>query len=307
MRGGKAVLGFFLFFLMGGAAGAAEELSVVRSTDLPKTVITSRSARVLGKGSSVEFTGNVTLTRGNDFLSADRLVTEDKNNVARAWGQVFFRRDGAEEPVRWEAWGDRGVYDTGLSSGTLWGEQKPAHARRTPLGNDALSGGIVDMVASEIALMRVDRSTGHDRPCCGDCQRSGGVYLKSVEAGPLSRVTELWADRSDFDGPSDRFRLEGAFAPTGAFAQKGAFSPGGGGTESDPEGPPLPLDRPYARQTQGREKRELRGEIIDLHPSEKRLVVQKAVRANLLFETGRSSVGVKGKTGKEDKTGVSAR
>jgi lipopolysaccharide export system protein LptA len=91
---------------------AAEDLAVERSTESPKTVITSRSARVLGKGQSVEFTGNVKLTRGNDFMSADRLVTEDNNRLARAWGKVFFRRDGAEEPVRWEAWGDRAVYDT---------------------------------------------------------------------------------------------------------------------------------------------------------------------------------------------------
>jgi hypothetical protein len=266
---------------VGGIVSAAE-LAVSRSTDLPKTVITSQSARVLGKGSSVEFTGNVTLTRGNDFLSTDRLVTEDNNNVARAFGKVFFRRDGTGELLRWEAWGDRGVYDSALSSGTVWGDRAPARARRTPLSGDALPGGVVEMVASEISLTQVERSSGTSGLSAGIVTGRGGVYLRSVETGPPARVTEVWSDRSDFDGPADRFRMEGAFVPHGPFA--GSEGDGERGRAGG-EGPPLPLDRPYARQTQGREKRELRGETIDVHPAEKRLVVRKAVKANVLFET----------------------
>jgi len=263
------------------AAGsvAAEELAVVRSTDLPKTVIVSKSARVLGKGQSVEFTGDVTLTRGTDFMSADRLVTEDNNNVARAWGRVFFRRDGAEEPVRWEAWGDRAVYDTSVASGTLWGETQPARARRTPQGGADMTGGVVEMVAPEIDFSRVNRSTGTTPLSAGIVNGRGGVYLKSVESGKVSRVTELWADRSNFDGPADRFRLEGAFAPAGAFG--GSSSEGGFVFPGVPGG----VDRPYARQGQGRDKRELRGQVIVLHPSSRRLEVERAVQANLLFES----------------------
>jgi hypothetical protein len=260
----------FFLVLFVAVTAAAEDLAVVRSTDLPKTVITSKSARVLGKGQSVEFTGDVTLTRGNDFMSADRLVTEDNNAVARAWGQVFFRRDGGEDPVRWEAWGDRAVYDTSVASGTLWGERQRALARRTPNGVAALAGGVVEMQAPEISFSRVSRSTGTSALSAGIVNGRGGVYLKSVEAGPAPRVTELWADRSDFDGPADCFRLEGAYA----LANGGA----------EPEGPPASLDRPYARQSQGREKRELRGKVILLHPSIRRLEVERAVQANLLFE-----------------------
>lgn len=283
-EGRRQIIGLIL--LVGGIGSAAEE-GVVRSTGLPKTVITSRSARVLGKGQSVEFTGNVTLTRGNDYLSADRLVTENNNTVARAWGQVVFRRDGAEEPVRWEAWGDRAVYDTSLSSGTLWGESRPARSRRTPNGAAAMAGGVVEMVAPEISFSRVLRSTGTSDLSAGIVNGRGGVYLKSLEAGPPPRVTELWADRSDFDGPADCFRLAGTFVPWH------------GGAE--PEGdPPALLDRPYARQRQGRDQRELRGEIIVLHPSRRRLEVERAVQAYLLFEPGRSSVPAgKEKKGKE--------
>lgn len=293
-----------MFVLFMAVTAAAEDLAVVRSTDLPKTVITSQSARVLGKGQSVEFTGNVTLTRGNDFMSADRLVTEDNNNVARAWGQVFFRRDGAEEPVRWEAWGDRAVYDTSLASGTLWGESQPARSRRTPNGVVAMAGGVVEMVAPEISFSRVTRSTGTSDLSAGIVNGRGGVYLKSLEAGPPPRVTELWADRSDFDGPADCFRLSGAFAPKGASAPKGAFVPGGEGPwrgGAAPEGgPPVPLDRPYARQRQGRDQRELRGEIIVLHPSSRRLEVERAVQTYLLFEPSRSpATEGKEKKGKE--------
>jgi hypothetical protein len=317
-----------VFCLFWGGLCAAE-FGVVQSTEVPKTVITSLSARVLGKGSSVEFKGNVQLTRGSDFLSADRLVTEDNNNVARAFGNVFFRREDVGEVVRWEAWGDRGVYDSGLSSGTLWGENSPARARRTPLSGAALPGGAVEMVAPEIFFTRVDSSSGTSALSAGIVRGRGGVYLKSVEAGLLGRTTEVWSDRSDFDGPADRFRMEGAFAPKGAFAPNGAFATSGAfGTDGAfapngaipssgmfsfngllavGAGPPLPLDRPYARQTQGLGKRELRGEIIDLHPSEKRLVVRRSVKADLLFETRRTGAGEKEKMVKESKPGVPAR
>ncbi len=296
--------GAWVLLLMGVSSLSASEVAVERSTEAPKTVITSQSARVLGKGQSTEFLGDVKLTRGNDFMSADRLVTEDNNAIARAWGHVFFRRDGTEEPVRWEAWGDRAVYETAAASGTLWGETRMARARRTPNGDEAMAGGVVEMVAPEITLARVSRSTGTSALSAGIVTGRGGVYLKSVEAGTVPRVTELWSDRSYFDGPADLFRLEGAFAPPGALASSGAFAPAPGGV--DRVGPPVLTDRPYARQGQGREKRELRGEIIVLHPSERRLVVERGVRADLLYEAGRSPAERKGKK-KEETTGVPAR
>lgn len=273
------------FFLLAAAIARAEipsavsrgdASSVIRSTEGVKTVITSKSARVLRKGDSVEFTGDVQLTRGHDFMSADRLVTEDNNNVARAWGKVFFRRDGPGEPICWEAWGDRSVYNSAASSGTLWGESQPAHARRTPREENDLPGGVVDMFASEITLTRVEKSSGTSDLSAGIVKGRGGVYLKSMGGASPVRVTELWADRSDFDGPSDRFRLEGAFAATGAFVSQSTF------TGLPPEGGAPP--RPFGRQTQGRDVRELSGEVIDLHPSERRLVVQRSVQAHVLFE-----------------------
>lgn len=294
MRGASVLL------LFGAASLAASDVSVARSTETPKTIITSQSARVIGKGQSTEFKGDVKLTRGNDFMSADRLVTKDNNAIAQAWGHVYFRRDGFQEPVRWEAWGDRAVYETTIASGTLWGETRMARARRTPNGEKLMAGGVVEMVAPEITLARVTRSAGTSDLSAGIVTGRGGVYLKSVEAGPVSRVTELWSDRSYFDGPADLFRLEGAFATPGA---NGPTSEG-----VDRVGPPILTDRPYARQGQGREKRELRGEVIILHPSERRLVVERGVRADLLYQAGRSlDTQRKGKKKKETQTGVPPR
>jgi lipopolysaccharide transport protein LptA len=261
---GVGVLGVLL-------GGRGPVLSAEVSTDLPKTVITSQSARVMGKGQSVEFTGKVTLTRGDDFLSADRLVTEDKNTWARAWGNVFFRRTSSEEGVLWEAWGDRAVYDTQTASGTLWGKNQPARARRTSALSGKVSGGTVNMLASQITLAQAHRSTATSELSTGILYGLGGVYIKSVETAPLDRVTELWSDRVHFDGPADRFRMEGAFVSWAAGAPAGDPPPG--------------LDRPYARQIQGLDRRELRGTIIDMHPESRRLVVEKMVRADLVYES----------------------
>ncbi|MBL8023755.1 MAG: hypothetical protein JNK54_05670 [Elusimicrobia bacterium] len=275
---------------LGGGVLAAEN-PVVVSTDLPKTIITSESARVIGKGESVEFLGKVTLTRGSDFLSADRLVTEEKNTFARAWGSVFFRRESSDQPVLWEAWGDRAVYDTQTASGTLWGKGRPARARRTPEVKGRVSGGTVDMESPQITLARVERSTSSAGVSAGVVQGSGGVYLRSVERGPVDRLTELWSDRVDFDGPLDRFRLEGAFVPWSGMAVPG--------------GPPPALDRPYARQIHGWDKRELRGLLIDMHPTDRRLVVEKRVRADLLYESAVTTPAGESREG--GNTGVSNR
>ena len=76
----------------------------------PKTVITSKKVQVLQRGRAVEFTGDVTLTREGDRLTADRVVTEEGNTVARAWGHVALSRNSPVENLTWEAWGDEAAY-----------------------------------------------------------------------------------------------------------------------------------------------------------------------------------------------------
>lgn len=288
--------GRLLFFAVLAVAGeaAAGGPDVGVSTAAPKAVITSRSVRVLDKGGRVEFTGDVKLTRGDDFLSTDRLVTEEATNVSRATGHVYFRQENAGEGVRWEAWGERGVYDSEVASGTLWGNSPPARARRTPLGPGATPGGKVDLEAPEISFARVAVSTAPGSRALGRARAAGGVYVKSAEDVPIPRVTEMWSDRADYDGPADRFRLEGAFRPWPGLPPPGD--------------PPARLDRPYARQVQGSERRQLRGEIINFHPAARRLVVERAVRAQILFDSSKSANGAGSEIkGKERKTGVPAR
>jgi lipopolysaccharide export system protein LptA len=118
---------FFLLALAaltGPAAGAEKEA--------PKTVIKGARMEVLQKGEVTEFRGGVTLTRGSDFMSADRMVSREKEGVTRAWGNVYLRRRDPERGVLWEAWSDDGVYDTNLSSGTLWGNVFMEVAESTP-------------------------------------------------------------------------------------------------------------------------------------------------------------------------------
>lgn len=252
---------------------AADDSVVNASTAPPKTVITSRSARVTGKGRFVEFTGDVVLVRGADTLWADRLITEDNNAFARAWGSVRFRRQSFGDPVLWESWGDRAVYDTRLASGTIWGDASVARARRSPEGDPSLRGGVVDVEAPVITLARIATGPVVSDGAAGLAQARGGVYIKSVESTPIARVTEVWSERADYNGPEDRFEVEGVFPRP--FAENAS------------DGFPQVLDRPYARQIQGREQRDVEGERIVLHPTAQRVVVERRAKARMRFEQER--------------------
>ncbi len=255
-----------------GFAGAAETLPPAPPPAEPKTVITSRIVRVVDKGRAVEFTGDVKLTRGDDFLSADRLVTEERNTIAQAWGRVYLRRNLPAESAQWESWGDQGVYDTQTASGTIWGLEGPARATRGLTADRAPDASVFLMEAPEITFFEVGSSSGPTYSA-KLAEGRGGVYLRSVEGEPRPRETELWAERAAYDGAQGWLALEGAFRPW-----PGRLPPGA---------PPPGLDRPYARQRTGREVRELRGRTIDFQPEEKRLKVRTEVWSRLLFEPDR--------------------
>lgn len=98
----------------------------------PKTVIKGKQMVVLKKGEVTKFTGGVTLTRGDDFMSADQMVSNEKTGVTEAEGRVYLRRRDPSRGVLWETWSENGVYDTNLSSGTLWGNVFMEVAESTP-------------------------------------------------------------------------------------------------------------------------------------------------------------------------------
>ncbi len=265
------------FFWIGAAAVEAEEgparspASVTSALVSPKTVITSQKVNVLGRGQAVEFNGEVTLVRGGDRLTADRLVTEQGNNIAHAWGRVTLKRESTADNVTWEAWGDEAAYDTGTSSGTLWGVEHPARAMRSVL----LDGRRVirfRLASRRITFYqereaRVEGSTDVPSMAFAD----GGVYIRAEETEPRPRKTELWSANAFFDGVEKSLTLEGAFVP-----------PVGSGDPLPPKG----IDLPFSRQTQGPERREVSGEIIRYNPALRQLTVKRNAFARVYYEPG---------------------
>jgi len=233
----------------------------------PKTVITSREMRVTRRGEALEFVGDVVLRRGNDVLTADRLMTQEKNTVAEAWGNVHLLRRFPLEKGEWEAWGDHGVYNTESSSGALWGVSQPARATR---GSEKdVSGGRLSLESTEIIFFEVGLSSNTLKSfSLNMAPGTGGVYMKSDEEFPLFRKTEVWADHAFFDGNDGWLSLEGAF-PSGVFPIPGS--------------PPPALDRPFARQTTAKDVREIRGERILFHSENIRLIVKGRALGKLLF------------------------
>ena len=271
-----------LVALVWAAVAAAQESPVVSTG--ATTVITSDKVRVLGRGDSVEFTGRVSLARGGDRLTAQRVVTTEKNTLAEAWERVYLRREWPGDPARWEAWGDHGVYDTVSSSGHLRSSgPTPARAKRTPIVEDPAEGRF-ELEATDI-YFRNGESTVPVKG--GFAEAAGGVWLTGEEPA-LARRTELWSDRMDYDGAREELVF------TGAFARPAAVAPPAG-------------DRPFARQTAGAETRELRARRLAYHPGFKRLSLSGGVEAMFVFEAGAVPSREKLNDQAEDKIRVPAR
>jgi hypothetical protein len=91
------------------------------AADAPKTIVKGRKMEIIQRGETVAFSRGVTLTRGNDFMSADRMIDHKKTGITEAWGNVYLRRQDPARGARSEAWGDEGTYDSNQTSGTLRG------------------------------------------------------------------------------------------------------------------------------------------------------------------------------------------
>jgi hypothetical protein len=65
-------------------------------------------------------------------MSADRMVNREKEGVTEARGDVYLRRTDPSRGVLWEAWGDKGIYDSKASSGTIVGHVMVEVRRSTP-------------------------------------------------------------------------------------------------------------------------------------------------------------------------------
>lgn len=245
----------FLLLAAWAAAGAAEP-------DPPKTVITGDRMNILDQGDAVEFTGGVKMVRGDDTLTADRMVSDEKNKTVRAWGRVHWRRDVPLEGIRWDVWGDEGFFDSANSSGTLRGKRKQARVRRSPLNN--APGGVLTLRSNLVRLFPKGEDVSGRVPWVSSAtvnavnlssetssaEAIGKVYVTYVEGAPQPRETEMWCDRALYDGAVERVSL---------WQDKQGMA--------------------RLRQVEGRDVRNLTGRLISYFPKEERLVVERDVTA----------------------------
>jgi lipopolysaccharide export system protein LptA len=252
-------------------------------------VVTGKKMSLLRKGEAVEFTGDVKLTRGDDYMEADRMLTEEKKGLTHAWGNVYLRRTDAEQGVRWEGWGDEGAYDESASSGTLWGSKKPARLRRADLvrRSTETARSPLEIEARRLTFTR-DEADGADRTRArGEDQ----VYVLMEEppaGGKPARRTEVWAGRFFYDPAGPWVRFNDAYRRSSRSrrppAMPGAFgsSPLQGADEARARASREAREKrsfPRALQREGEEERHLTGETMVYYTEEKRLSVENEARA----------------------------
>ncbi len=240
---------------------------VEKKSATPKTVITGKRMNLIDKGKAVEFVGGVKLRRGSDFLSADRMVSDEKRGVTRAWGRVYLRRDLPEEGVLWEAWGERAVYDSHEQSGTLWGKpKKPARVTRKvrsqnkknkPKTKDEKEGNL-KMEADKLVLLT---STDSQKGNVSQLDCAGRVFVRFEEEGlPHKRETRVWSNRLFYDGLKDCIRFWEVY-PSKGLVPVDVFD----------------VEQPVAVQSEENELRHLTGETIVCFVEDQRLTAEENV------------------------------
>ena len=234
----------FFFLTASAGAFAAEE------TAAPKTIIKGSRMNLIRKGEAAEFTGGVTLTRGNDFLSADRMTADDAQSNIHAWGHVYLRRDDRVQGLRWEAWADEGIYETKASSGTLIGKKKLVRVKRSALGV-AKSTAPLHLEADRMWFFQTTPAGSTE--AVTSAEAAGEVYVRYAESTPTARLTEVWSTHARLDGPTGALRFW-----------------------NDPR-----ETLPKARQLEGAASRNLAGEAITYFVKEERLAVEEQVTAVL--------------------------
>ena len=92
---------------------------VVRAEE-PKTIITGEQMEMSSGGKIVIFTGGAKVIKGQNELTADKIIQDKKNNRVEASGHVIFKTiNKANEPMRGTA--EKMVYDISRDSGRLSG------------------------------------------------------------------------------------------------------------------------------------------------------------------------------------------
>jgi hypothetical protein len=267
-----------LLFCAALTAGA-----VKKAADGPQTTITGKKMTLLTKGRLVGFVGDVKMTRGDDFMSADRMVTDEQNNTSHAWNKVYYRRDDPVTRVRWEIWGDEALYDTGFSSGTLWGTGKrPVRVKRTmlpPAAKDETLWLQADKIvmfdaqsatASAAAASASTATAAVSPSTSSTCVNVYGRVYARYKGGADAGQTEVWSEKGFYNGP------EGKLEFTGGYPWKKA--------RADVPIPQLTdAEKPVARQENAKgERRHMKGESISYSAATGRWAIKRNVFATIL-------------------------
>jgi lipopolysaccharide export system protein LptA len=207
----------FAFYLLPFSLSSA-------TVDKPKTYIQGRRMEILKKGEATEFTGGVTLTRENDFMSADRMVNYDKEGTTHAWGNVYLKRRDPVKGVLWEAWGDEGIYDSNVSSGTLWGKVIGEVRQSTPTAK------LTRVWADRASYDPTNGSLSFVGPPATSGSRSRFMPPWPAGVDPRPRVVEtddegvrdLWGDHVTYFEADRRVIAEGSVRANWKGAKNGA-------------------------------------------------------------------------------------
>jgi lipopolysaccharide export system protein LptA len=238
----------------------------------PKTRITGERMNLLRKGEAVEFVGSVKMVRGTDFLSADRMVSDEKKGLVQAWGNVYLRREVPEENLRWEAWGEEGAYNNEVGSGTLMGKKKQTRVRRTYV-TPRTDEGRFEMEADRITFFRSTstRLSSEDTSAVA----RGNVYAVFEDTGPPKRLTQVWAGHAVYHGSEGRAQFWKGY-------ESKRFGKISDLTETERVFFAAAEGMPWARQTEEKETRNLSGKTLAYFVQDERLTVEENVRALLL-------------------------
>ncbi len=180
-----AFAGMTAFFLFSSTLHAEE------------TTIKGGRMELLNKGDTVRFSGGVRLNRGTDQLISENMQTNHERDKVYAQGDVkLFRKVSSTET--WQAFGDKGFYDTQVGSGTLWGKGvKRARVVHTEVLSSTMSR-VVNLRADRIDFYRETKRA----------YAQGTVSGEAVNPENGERF-EFQSEIADFDGDKKIITLSG--------------------------------------------------------------------------------------------------
>ena len=185
----RAVLFLFLGAGVVGPSGADKGVSISTSV-----FITSDTMEVVQQGLQTKFTSHVKVTQPGERLLCDELISDKSHHVLHAKGHVSLYKEVENEQV-WEAFGQRGDYDTRENLMTLWN----SHGRARLIKHHR---------SSELNTMELESEWMNTDNHFSFAHAKGRVYGRSVSTSTPQSI-RFWSDEAVFDEPRSLIRLEG--------------------------------------------------------------------------------------------------